>query len=58
MSKISKLLQVPVFLLLVASVVAGWYAASKGIQGITYGAPIILTLIIIAYVIGRYLDAT
>lgn len=57
MSWISKLLQVPFWLLAVASIVGGFYAAYTKIQGITYSTPIILIVIIALYVLGRYMES-
>jgi len=50
------ILQVPIILVVIISFGASWYAASKGISGITYGSSILLGLIILAFVIGRWLE--
>lgn len=52
----SQLLKAPAYLLVIAAFIASIYAAVKGIQGINWGTPVILGLIIVAYIIGLWLE--
>jgi len=45
----------PMYLMLVASLVASYYAAIKNIQGITYASPIIMTILVVLFIIGEYM---
>ena len=49
-------LKAPLILLLAASFIVSWYAAIKKIGGISYGTPIILSIILALYIIGDYLS--
>jgi uncharacterized sodium:solute symporter family permease YidK len=49
------ILQIPAWLLIAGSVVAGFYAWMKKINGIGFGVPIILLIIVILYALGRFL---
>lgn len=52
---IGYIMQVPAWLLLVASIGAGIYAAYNEIQGITFDVPVIIGVVFILYVVGRIL---
>ena len=56
MTILTKILKAPVQLLVIVSYGASWYAAYANMQGITYGVPIIYTLLIGAYALGWYLE--
>jgi hypothetical protein len=47
------ILKAPAILLLFASVIAGFYAATNKIAGIGFSAPIIILIILILYIIGE-----
>jgi hypothetical protein len=49
------ILKIPLYVLVLGSFVASVYAAYAKIQGVTYATPIILAVIIIAFIIGSYL---
>jgi flagellar biosynthesis protein FliQ len=53
---IGKVLKAPLIILVIASFIASIYAAANKIQGITYAVPIILGVILIAYIIGAFMD--
>ena len=53
---LSKILKLPLQILMLAVLIASYYAAFKNIQGINFSAPIILTLIYMLYGLGTYLD--
>lgn len=47
------ILQLPMYALVLGSFLASCYAAYEKIQGITWATPVILAVIIIAFIIGR-----
>jgi flagellar biosynthesis protein FliQ len=49
------ILKIPLYALVLGSFVASIYAAYAKIQGVTYATPVILAVIIIAFIIGSYL---
>ena len=49
------ILQAPMYLLILGSLIASIYAAYAKIQGITWSTPIIISVIIITYIIGKIL---
>lgn len=53
MKILKTLLQVPLWLLVLASFGGGIYAAANKIEGIGYSTPVILLVIIIMYITGR-----
>lgn len=56
--KIGILLQVPLWTLVFASIITGFYAAYNKISEISYGTPIILVIILGLYVYGRILQGS
>jgi hypothetical protein len=52
---IGLILQIPLYLLVLGSFFASIYAVIYSIEGITWITPIILAVIIIAFVIGTFL---
>jgi len=48
-------LQIPMYLLIVGSLIGSIYAAYTNLQGITWATPIIIAGIIIAFIIGKKL---
>lgn len=53
---LSILLQLPAYLLLVGSVIAGFYAWAKGINDIGLGVPIILFVVLVLFIMGKFLE--
>jgi len=49
------ILQAPMYLLILGSLIASIYAAYAKIQGITWSTPIIISVIIVTYIIGKML---
>jgi uncharacterized membrane protein (DUF485 family) len=49
-------LQLPLQLIILASFFAGIYASIKDIGGISWAVPIIIGIVILLYVLGRYLE--
>jgi hypothetical protein len=52
---IGLILQMPLYLLVLASFIASIYASVNKIAGVSYSTPIILAAIMIAFIIGLYL---
>lgn len=48
-------LQIPAWIILFGSVIAGFYAYANNISGITIKVPIILLAIVICYLLGRFI---
>jgi hypothetical protein len=49
------ILQAPMYLLILGSLIASFYAAYEKIQGITWSTPIVISVIIISYIVGKML---
>lgn len=56
MSWLSTIFKAPLLLLVVASFVASGYAAYNKIQGIGWGTPVIIGIILILYLIGWIME--
>ena len=52
---IGMILQIPLYLLVLGSFAASIYAAIYKISGVTWTTPIILAVIIVAFIIGMFL---
>lgn len=49
------ILQIPMYILVVGSLLVSFYAAYNNLQGVTWATPFILLGIIITYFVGKYL---
>lgn len=54
---LGRILQAPLLLVMIASFIAGIYAAANNIGGVGASVPVIIAIVIILYFYGRYLEA-
>jgi hypothetical protein len=54
-NKIGSVLQLPLLLLVIGSFVASIYASYRNIMGVTFRTPITIGVVIILYIVGRFL---